>query len=224
MKKKTRQLLLLSTLATGCAYGMNKFIDATSEVKKILTKTEGHFYTWRFGNIFYTKRGTGSPLLLIHELHPAASSNEWNLMIRKLEQDHTVYTIDLLGCGRSDKPNLTYTNYMYVQLMTDFVKNVIGQKTDVIATGSSCSFTLMAAHMDKLIFDKLFLISPPSLSSLQKSPGRSDHWIKQIVNIPIFGTFFYNTQMSEQKITELFETEYYLKTTDVSCKLKDVYY
>ena len=55
-------------------------------------------------------------------------------------KDHTVYTIDLLGFGRSEKPNLTYTNYLYVQLVTDFIQNIIGEKTDIIASNESISF------------------------------------------------------------------------------------
>ena len=52
----------------------------------------------------------GTPVLLIHDLSPLSSSYEWCRYAKKLEKQHTVYTIDLLGCGRSEKPYLTYTN------------------------------------------------------------------------------------------------------------------
>lgn len=224
MKKNIRHFFLLTGLAVGCIYGINKFIDTTSGIKKLLTGNTGHFFEWRYGNIFYTRHGEGSPLLLIHDLHPASSSMEWSRMIKKLEKDHTVYAIDLLGCGRSDKPNLTYTNYMYVQLITDFVKKVIEQKTDVIATGDSCSFTLMAANMDENIFDKMFFISPSSLESLQSNPNNQNNFIKKILELPVVGTFFYNIQMTEDKITDLFEKDYYRKKAFISAKLKDYYY
>ncbi len=224
MKKNIRHFFLLTALATGCIYGINKFIDTTSGIKKLLTSNTGHFFEWRYGNIFYSKHGEGSPILLIHDLYPASSSIEWGRMIKKLEKDHTVYTIDLLGCGRSDKPNLTYTNYMYVQLITDFVKKVIGQKTDVFATGDSCSFTLMAANMDEEIFNRLFFISPSSLESLQANPNNRNNLVKKLFELPIFGTFFYNLTMTEDKITELFENDYYRRKPLISGKLKDLYY
>lgn len=224
MKKNIKHFFLLTGLATGCIYGMNKFIDTTSGIKKLLNANSGHFFEWRYGNIFYTKYGEGSPILLIHELHPASSCIEWSRIIKKLEQNHTVYAIDLLGCGRSDKPNLTYTNYMYVQLITDFVKKVIAQKTDVIATGDSCSFTLMAANMDESIFDKLFFISPSSLESLLANPNNKNNFVKKILELPIIGTFFYNFQMTEDKITDLFEKQYYRKKSYISANLKDYYY
>ncbi|NBI85645.1 alpha/beta fold hydrolase [Lachnospiraceae bacterium] len=224
MRKNIKHFLLLSAFTTGCIYGVNKFVDTTSGIKNTITKSDGHYFNWRYGNIFYTKQGKGSPILLIHDLHPSSSSNEWKFIARLLKQNHTVYTIDLLGCGRSDKPNLTYTNYMYVQLLTDFIKKIIGLKTDVIATGHSCTFTLMAATMDYSILRSLFFISPPSLHSLQACPTKQDQLIKRILYTPIIGTFFYNIQMSEANISETFEQEYYRKKNLISCKLKDIYY
>lgn len=88
----------------------------------------GKYYHWKYGNIYYTKSGKGKPVLLIHDLDPTASSYEWKAVTKKLAENHTVYAIDLLGCGRSEKPNMTYTNYLYVQLMNEFISNVINEK------------------------------------------------------------------------------------------------
>lgn len=224
MKKNIRHFFLLTGLAIGSIHGINKLIETSSEIKKLLSKNTGHFFEWRYGNIFYTKTGEGSPILLIHDLHPAVSSFEWNYIIKKLEAHHTVYAIDLLGCGKSDKPNLTYTNYMYVQLVTDFIKKVIEEKTDLIASGDSCSFSLMAAHMDDSILNKMFFVSPPSLESMQLNPNHQNNLLKNILEIPVIGTFFYNIQMTKGKITNLFEKEYYRKKAFISNELKDFYY
>ena len=82
--------------------------------------------------------------MLVHDLEPASSSYEWHEVRKRLAKNHTVYTIDLLGFGRSEKPNLTYTNYLYVQLLSDFIKSEIGHRTDILATGdaASCSYGL----------------------------------------------------------------------------------
>ena len=66
---------------------------------------------------------------------PGASGYEWNAVTKELATEHTVYTIDLLGCGRSEKPEITYTNFVFAQLLCDFAKNVIKEETDVIASG-----------------------------------------------------------------------------------------
>ena len=66
------------------------------------------------------------PLLLIHGIHAAAWSFEWRHNVDYLARDHTVYTIDLLGFGRSDRPAIRYTSRTYISLISDFVAQVIG--------------------------------------------------------------------------------------------------
>lgn len=224
MKKHIRNFLLLSTLTTISIYGINKAISISSNMKNILKTDKGKFYNWRYGNIFYTKQGKGSPLLLIHDLNPASSSYEWHKLLKYLTKQYTVYTIDLLGCGRSDKPNITYTNYLYVQLITDFIKNVIGSKPDVIATGDSSSFTLMACNMDPEYFNKIIVINPANLSELCKTPNKRKNALKFFIDIPIFGTMIYNIVFTERTIKNVFHNDYYYKNHLVPTRILDAYY
>ena len=129
MKAKNK-IITAVLLSTGAAVGtalINKYIKMSAVARNLLTQPEPRCYRWRLGNIYYTKTGTGKPLLLVHDLTHASSSCEWDSLIPLLKEYYTVYTIDLLGCGRSEKPNLTYTNFLYVQLLNDFVKSEIGR-------------------------------------------------------------------------------------------------
>ncbi len=65
---------------------------------------------------------------MIHDMLPGASGYEWNQIEEQLSSDHTVYTLDLLGCGRSEKAGITYTNFVYVELISNFIKDVIKEK------------------------------------------------------------------------------------------------
>ena len=53
-----------------------------------------------------------------HDTDAGASGEEWTKVAKKLAKNNTVYTIDLLGCGRSDKPSIQYTSYLYVYELT----------------------------------------------------------------------------------------------------------
>ena len=86
MKKTLRQFALLTTLATGTMHIANRFVSNTAEMKNILTTSKGQFYNWKNGSIFYTKRGSGSPILLIHSLDPICCGKEWTNLIKKLEK------------------------------------------------------------------------------------------------------------------------------------------
>lgn len=138
-RNKLLTLLILSAGAATATAFINKAIKISATSKNVLNDPKSLCYKWRLGNIHYTKSGNGKPLLLIHDLTPASSGYEWTPLVNKLSENYTVYTIDLLGCGRSEKPNLTYTNYLYVQLLSDFIKSEIGHRTDVIATGASAA-------------------------------------------------------------------------------------
>ena len=80
--------------------------------------------------------------------------------------------IDLPGCGRSDKLNITYTNYMFVQLVQDFIKHVIGEKSSIIATGESCSFVVGACQTDPSLIDEMIFVNPKDIKELGLIPGK----------------------------------------------------
>ena len=192
MKKNIKHFFLLTALAAGTIHFVNRFINMTADIKNILKAENGNFYDWKNGQIYYTKRGSGSPLLLIHDLNPVSSSYEWCKVIRKLEKKHTVYTLDLLGCGRSAKPYLTYTNYLYVQLVTDFIQNVIGEKTDIIASNESISFVTLACNMNKDLANSIIAINPTSLKELHITTDKYASVKKTLLELPVIGTFLYN--------------------------------
>ena len=108
--------------------------------------------------------------------------------MKKLEKHYTVYTIDLLGCGRSDKPYLTYTNYLYVQLLTDFIHDVIGERPDVVTTGNSISFAVLAQNMNPNLLASITAINPPAMSSFDRTPDKYSSVKKTLLELPILGT------------------------------------
>ena len=78
MKKNIKHFFLLTALAAGTIHFVNRFINMTADIKNILKAENGNFYDWKNGQIYYTKRGSGSPLLLIHDLNPDRKSTRLN--------------------------------------------------------------------------------------------------------------------------------------------------
>lgn len=220
-KNKLLTLLILSSSAVAATAAINKCIKITSTSKNILKEPESFCYHWRFGNIHYTKTGSGKPLLLIHDLNFASCGYEWNQIVSLLKDRYTIYTIDLLGCGRSEKPTLTYTNYLYVQLISDFIKFEIGHRTDIIASGSSSSLALMACSHNPELFDRLLLTNPDSLISCSQIPGKYAKFYKTLLDFPVIGTLLYHIASSRQSIKETFINKYFynpysVKETDIN--------
>ena len=223
-KHKILTLAALTTIAAGIVHISNRVIVASSQLKEMLDFSNHNYYNWRFGKIYYTKKGSGSPLLLIHDTMPGGSGYEWSRVEDQLALEHTVYTIDLLGCGRSEKAGITYTNFLFVQIICDFIKNVIKEKTDIIASGFSCSFVTTAAAYDKENINKIMFINPVSLVSLSKTPTQKDKIFKFLVEIPVFGTLIYHIIVSRETISDLFLDNLYYNPFHADRDIMDAYY
>ena len=87
------------------------------------------YWKWRGQLIHFVKAGQKRsqrpPLLLIHGF--GASTDHWHQNIAELQQDFEVWAIDLLGFGRSAKPNWQYSGDLWCDQLHDFITEVIGQ-------------------------------------------------------------------------------------------------
>lgn len=207
-KKNLGYLALFTGAAIGTMHVINRIFSYISTADDLLEKNKYDYYDWRFGKIAYKKKGKGSPILLVHNLDVCSSSHEWNKVVNKLSETNTVYTIDLLGCGCSDHPILTYTNFLYVQLITDFIKHIIGKKTDVIVSGDSCPFIIMACANDDTIINRVIMINPQNLVNLAKIPTKRSRLIKYLLYTPVIGTFLYNMKLNKRTIHEAFVSKF----------------
>ena len=228
MKKARRRLLtssVLITASTAAIYMINKMISASAVLRNLLSFGESDFYEWRFGRVYYKKYGeNGDPVLLIHDLNVYGNDYEFSKIVHELEKKYTVYTIDLLGCGRSDRPKITYTNFLYVQLITDFVKNVIKRKTNVIASGLSSSFVIMTCLNDNEVFDKIMIISPSDLAVLNQIPTKQSKIAKFMLEIPIIGTLLYHMIVCKPNVELLFTEKYLFNPFHTEQSFVDTYY
>lgn len=221
--KKSKSLLKTTVTAIGILHCINKIIDSVS-ITNSTTKTAGKYYHWKHGDIFYRVTGSGSPLLLIHDLTVYSSNYEWLQLVEKLSENHTVYAIDLIGCGKSDKPAITYTNYFYVQMVTDFVKEVIQKKTDVAVTGLSCSFVLMANYMDKELFNKITLVSPSSISYLKSIPDERSKVLLRLFELPVIGKTAYYMAVNKSNVEDYLTEKCYYNPFNVKPGVTKAYY
>lgn len=217
-KRKLGFAAVFAGTAIGTLHVINRIFNYIATADNILAEEKFEYYEWRFGKIAYKKQGTGSPLLLVHNLDVCSSSHEWNRIESDLSKTYTVYTIDLLGCGCSDHPILTYTNFLYVQLITDFIKHVIGQKTDVIVSGDSSPFVLMACANDDTIINRVTLINPQNLVSLAKIPTKRTKTVKYLLCTPVIGTFIYNMSVNKRTISQKFASSCYYDQNKISEK------
>ena len=229
MKKRIKVIIALTGLTLGTLHIINRIITSTSTSKELLPKPNSSTFKWRFGEIHYTKKGTGKPVLLIHDLTTGSSGYEFHKIENKLAKANEVYTIDLLGYGLSDKPNVTYTNFLFVELITEFIKKVIGKRTDVITSGDSSAIAVMACHNNPDIINKMIFINPQDVAKLSKIPGKRKKMLKFLLETPILGTFIYNMFHTKKSITNRFMNEYFynagkIEDSDINAYMEAAHY
>lgn len=227
MNKKTTAALTFTGLTISSLISLsaiNKAIIQLATSKGLMNPGKKEIYHWRFGDISYSITGEGKPVLLIHDLTETSSSIEWSEIIPILSRTNTVYALDLLGCGLSDRPDITYTSYMYTQLTNDFIRNIIKKKTSVVTTGKSASFVLDACSTNEEAYEELILINPENIRTLHKKPSKRTKTAAFLLRLPSVGTFIYHLLTTKNSIRTLFETEYFYDPENISEALYDYYY
>ncbi len=226
MKNKAKKVAALVSLAAGTAAAihiLNRLTDQKADLG-LLDKEETLTYNWRLCPVTYRKFGTGAPILLLHELSACSSSYEWNRIIAPMAEHHTVYVLDLPGCGLSEKPNITYTNFFFVELLTDFIKQIIQEPCDVAATGLSASLAVTSCGCSRELFKKLILVNPANLQQLGQIPGKRSRFRKGLLSVPVLGTLLYHMLISKDMLTKEFTERLFYDASRVNPEYIDTYY
>jgi pimeloyl-ACP methyl ester carboxylesterase len=102
------------------------------------------YLSWDAGAAF---DGTAPALLLTHGF--AASCEQWERLVHALQERAPagslppIFAIDLVGFGHSDKPDLSYTQYLWEAQIIDFAREVMGGR-DLVLVGNSIGGGLSA--------------------------------------------------------------------------------
>ena len=224
-KHCTLKVVTATAIAAGVAmHYTNKNIIKNATSKDLLKKEKGTFYSFKYGKVFYKVSGQGSPILLLHDLDETSSGMEWFYLENKLSKTNTVYTLDLLGCGRSDRPKLNYNCFLYIQLINDFIKEVIGEKTDIIATGKTAAPVIMTTKLAEESINRIILINPADLYDLSEVPDTFAKAKRAFFTLPVIGTFAYHLLHSKDQIFDRFINDYYSNPNAHFDEISDYYY
>ena len=218
-----RKALVSGGAALGVAAALNAIIGKNVDPLDNLVEGDEAWFHWRGHRIAYTRRGSGPPLLLIHGIHAAAWSYEWRFNVEHLAHQHTVYTIDLLGFGRSDRPPLRYTARLYLSLLSDFAAQVIIAPVVLLANSLPAAYAIVLGARDPGRFPALVLIQPTGLVRFHKSSSTSGDLARYAVDSPVLGTAMFNALVSRRALRSWLD-RIYIDGEIVTAELVDVYY
>ncbi|KAG0628795.1 hypothetical protein M758_1G053600 [Ceratodon purpureus] len=135
-----------STSTVGAAVGDVKameWFDILQKKSEMQASQKGFnvgAWRWRGYHIQYASMGNEGPaVLLVHGF--GAFWDHFRDNLRGLaEKGYRVFALTLIGFGRSEKPNVTYTELLWAELVRDFIVEVV-QEPVVLAGNSIGGFT-----------------------------------------------------------------------------------
>jgi pimeloyl-ACP methyl ester carboxylesterase len=106
--------------------------------------------------IAYLDHGTGQPVILVHGL--GGSLWQWEYQQDWLARTHRVITLDLLGSGFSDKPDLDYTPAVLLDFFRGFMDALGIQRASLIGNSMGGGIVIGMALTYPERVDRLVLI------------------------------------------------------------------
>jgi pimeloyl-ACP methyl ester carboxylesterase len=120
---------------------------------------EEHWITLDCARMRYLRSGTGPPLVLVHGL--LGYSFSWRFAIPALSQYATVYALDVLGAGFSDRPaNLDCSLRANADRLLRFLDAVGIPSCDLLGTSHGGAVAMMAAALAPERIRRLMLVAP----------------------------------------------------------------
>lgn len=147
--------------------------------------TPGQYWQWRGHSVYYVMAGNHEsqkpPLLLVHGF--GASTDHWRKNIEGLKDKFQVWAIDLLGFGRSQKPQLEYSGSLWRDQLHDFITEVIGQPAILAGNSLGGYACLCVASQKPESAAGLILLNSAGPFSDSKTKPQSNSFKKLIGNI-----------------------------------------
>lgn len=160
------------------------------------------------GELRYDQRGFGPPLLLVHGLYVGASHAEFHRNLQALGVRFRVFAIDLLGFGHSHAPRATHTLEIHHHLLRDFIIDVIGEKTGVVASGASAGIAVRLAVYDDPLVDRCSLICPVNHPDVHEQPFLSERVTQFLLGTLSLGGGMYDAVSNRDALREFLRERY----------------
>ena len=227
-KSARRQKLVKGLLLGGAAIGLPALANAlvVRRRRKLEAPSWGRTrrYAWKSGEISYQMLGEGDAIVLLHSFGPGHDSEEWHAVAEMLAHSHRVYALDLLGCGMSARPELTYDGELYIELIRDFLTDIVDEPATLVGAGLSAAYAVQVAVDHPESVRALALISPSGVDLHGDEPDIRDALVYALLRTPVFGTSALNLYTSHTALQAYLKREIFAAPERVDAALIEHHY
>jgi pimeloyl-ACP methyl ester carboxylesterase len=210
---------------TGALAAFNRSVSNGPEPVNALGGTVRR-WNWRGHGIFSTELGAGPPIVLVHSVHPGASSFEYRKLYPLLAANHRVIAFDLLGCGLSDRPNLGYSADLFTEQVIDAVAEAGGSEpVTVVGSSLGAAFAIRAAARSTQRIANIVAICPTGLGGvLDRAPNGAQVALTGTVRTRLLGEALFNGLASRPSIRYFLGHSSYADAASATPEIIDHYY
>lgn len=224
VKKRVKGLAGVALAAAGLGV-FNRGMTLPADKIGLTLPTEPTMWKWRYGDVAVYEAGDAAnpPLLLLHGHNAAASAGEMRQPFALLSERFHVYAPDLLGYGRSARPEIEYTPRLYMELIEEILREVVQRPAAVVASSLTGAHAIeVAAGLPEWI-TALILVCPTGVRTLQRQSAAGKA-IESLFRTPLLGEALFYGLVSRRSIRYFLEAQTYYNRSLVTAELVDQYY
>lgn len=114
-------------------------------------------WRWRGYLIQYTTTGEEGPAVVLVHGFGAFWEHYRDNIVSIAKNGYRVYAITLLGFGRSEKPNIVYTELLWAELLRDFFVDVVGEPVHIVGNSFGGYLVSLVARLWPALVKSLVL-------------------------------------------------------------------
>ena len=184
------------------------------------------YQAWRDGlcYAYHATKGSGPPLVLLHSVHPAATSMEVKPLLRLREMregSRPCLVPEWLGFGHSDRPDVRYDPQLFEDQLEHFLLQRLPdeERADIVAHGVGAAYAAFVAARRPERIRSLVLIEP---TPLREEPARiGSAWSRLLFTLPGIQRAFFDRVTQRGSIEAFYRRFFFGEAGTVPPELLD---
>ncbi|MEX2581953.1 MAG: alpha/beta hydrolase [Gemmatimonadota bacterium] len=143
---------------------------------------------------YYSRSGTGRPLVLLHSINAVASAHEMRPLVQRFQREtkRPIYVLEWLGFGHSDRPETDYTPELLESQLAHFLTTVVRPRdgADVIGLSLGATYAAELGRRRPDLIRTLVGIEPTGVGEEPREIGKG--WSHLLFTLPGVQRAFYD--------------------------------
>lgn len=156
--RRSAKIAIGTALAIALLLGLNALVTGAETKSAEVTAPDGRVIGLRGGAVQVVDRGArgAPPIVLLHCF--TCAIDWWDRMMPRLQRDHRVVAIDLLGHGGSEKPESGYSIESQADLMAEALRRLGVSEATVVGHSLGGAVSVALAERSPGLVDRLVIV------------------------------------------------------------------